>query len=70
PDVGRDYDKRVVMVPMRDGTKLYTGDRGAQGRPQRADPDVGRDYDKRVVMVPMRDGTKLYTGDRGAQGRP
>ncbi|KAG0739324.1 hypothetical protein G6F24_017373 [Rhizopus arrhizus] len=24
PDVGRDYDKRVVMVPMRDGTKLYT----------------------------------------------
>lgn len=24
PDVGRDYDKRVVMVPMRDGTRLYT----------------------------------------------
>ncbi|KAG1533595.1 hypothetical protein G6F50_015823 [Rhizopus delemar] len=24
PAVGRDYDKRVVMVPMRDGTKLYT----------------------------------------------
>ena len=24
PDVGRDYDKRVVMVPMRDGTKLHT----------------------------------------------
>lgn len=24
PKVGYDYDKRVVMVPMRDGTKLYT----------------------------------------------
>ena len=24
PAVDRDYDKRVVMVPMRDGTKLYT----------------------------------------------
>lgn len=24
PKVGQDYDKRVVMVPMRDGTKLYT----------------------------------------------
>ncbi|KQN19294.1 glutaryl-7-ACA acylase [Sphingomonas sp. Leaf33] len=24
PKTGYDYDKRVVMVPMRDGTKLYT----------------------------------------------
>jgi uncharacterized protein len=24
PEQPRDYDKRVVMVPMRDGTKLYT----------------------------------------------
>ena len=24
PKVGYDYDKRVVMIPMRDGTKLYT----------------------------------------------
>jgi predicted acyl esterase len=24
PKAGYDYDKRVVMVPMRDGTKLYT----------------------------------------------
>ncbi|RXH54678.1 CocE/NonD family hydrolase [Granulicella sibirica] len=24
PVVERDYDKRVVMIPMRDGTKLYT----------------------------------------------
>ena len=24
PQPQRDYDKRVVMVPMRDGTKLYT----------------------------------------------
>jgi putative CocE/NonD family hydrolase len=24
PKVGYDYDKRVMMVPMRDGTKLYT----------------------------------------------
>jgi hypothetical protein len=24
PKDGYDYDKRVVMVPMRDGTKLYT----------------------------------------------
>ena len=24
PKVGYDYDKRVIMVPMRDGTKLYT----------------------------------------------
>jgi uncharacterized protein len=37
PPVGpRDYDKRVVMVPMRDGTKLYTVivvPRGAQNAP-------------------------------------
>jgi predicted acyl esterase len=24
PEQPRDFDKRVVMVPMRDGTKLYT----------------------------------------------
>jgi putative CocE/NonD family hydrolase len=24
PQAGYDYDKRVVMIPMRDGTKLYT----------------------------------------------
>jgi hypothetical protein len=24
PTTGADYDKRVIMVPMRDGTKLYT----------------------------------------------
>ena len=24
PEIERDYDKRVVMMPMRDGTKLYT----------------------------------------------
>ena len=27
----KDYEKRVVMVPMRDGVKLYTGYRGAEG---------------------------------------
>ncbi len=24
PERARDYDKRVVMIPMRDGVKLYT----------------------------------------------
>ena len=36
PVVNADYDKRVVMVPMRDGTKLYTVivvPKGAQGAP-------------------------------------
>jgi putative CocE/NonD family hydrolase len=36
PAVDRDYDKRVVMVPMRDGTKLYTVivvPKGAKGAP-------------------------------------
>lgn len=36
PKVGYDYDKRVVMIPMRDGTKLYTVivvPKGAQNAP-------------------------------------
>jgi predicted acyl esterase len=36
PAVDRDYDKRIVMVPMRDGTKLYTVivvPKGAKGAP-------------------------------------
>ncbi len=36
PAVTSDYDKRVVMVPMRDGTKLYTVicvPKGAKGAP-------------------------------------
>ena len=36
PAVERNYDKRVVMVPMRDGTKLYTVivvPKGAKGAP-------------------------------------
>src|SRR5579875_1168147 len=36
PEAQTDYDKRVVMVPMRDGTKLYTViciPKGAKGAP-------------------------------------
>lgn len=36
PTAGYDYDKRVVMIPMRDGTKLYTvivAPKGARNAP-------------------------------------
>ena len=36
PEMQSDFDKRVVMVPMRDGTKLYTVicvPKGAHGAP-------------------------------------
>ncbi len=38
PKEGYDYDKRVVMVPMRDGTKLYTVIVVPEGRAERPDP--------------------------------
>ena len=43
PAVVTDYDKRVVMVPMRDGTKLYTVicvPKGAHGCADFADADA------------------------------
>ena len=38
PKTGFDYVKRVEMVPMRDGVKLYTIIVSSQGRGARTDP--------------------------------
>ena len=38
PTTGYDYVKRVVMIPMRDGVKLYTVIVVPEGREERADP--------------------------------
>ena len=35
-----DFIRREAMVPMRDGTKLYTVDRDEEGHEQRAHPAV------------------------------